>query len=152
VADAVAAKAGTPQEAKGGTAHSVVRARLLLVDDEDLLREVLAEQLEEAGYRVVVAANGTEATRLLAAGEVVDVLVTDLSMPGMDGLAVIRAAHELNPALPAVLLTGYGGEATDIAPGTGTDFAMLRKPVRLADLVDRIQSLLAARKNANQRV
>ena len=129
-------------------------ARVLLVDDEDLLREVLAEQLDEAGYGVLVAANGNEALALLAAGEAVDVLVTDLSMPGMDGLAVIRAAQERRPGLPAVLLTGYAGDGAALAVGGAVSgsFSLLRKPIRLHDLIDRIQSLLAARANVDRQV
>jgi signal transduction histidine kinase/ActR/RegA family two-component response regulator len=120
--------------------------RILLVDDEALMREVLAEQLEEAGYGVLVAASGDEALALLDAGEAVDVLVTDLSMPGLDGLAVIRGAQERRSRLPAVLLTGYAGDGASIALAgaiTGS-FSLLRKPIRLHDLMDRIQSLLAA--------
>jgi CheY-like chemotaxis protein len=129
---------GAPGEAK-------THARVLLVDDEALVREVLAEHLEEAGFGVVAAASGTEALALLAAGEAVDALVTDLSMPGMDGLAVIRAAQERRPGLPAVLLTGYAGDGAALAVGgavSGT-FSLLRKPVSGVLLVDRVRALLA---------
>jgi PAS domain S-box-containing protein len=121
--------------------------RVLLVDDEDLVREVLAEHLEDAGYRVLAASNGSEALALLAAGKAVDVLVTDLAMPGMDGLAVIRAAQERRPGLPAVLLTGYAGDGAALAVGgavTGR-FSLLRKPVSGDHLVDRVRALLAGR-------
>ena len=121
-------------------------ARMLVVDDEDVVRETLAESLEFEGFGVLTAANGTEALSLLAAGEAVDAIVTDLSMPGMDGLALIRAAQECRPGLPAVLLTGYAGDDTALAVNgaiSGT-FSLLRKPTRFRDLVDTIQSLLAA--------
>ena len=105
--------------------------RVLLVDDEAVVREVLAEQLEEAGYRVLAAASGTEALALLAAGTSVDALVTDLTMPGIGGLAVIRAAQERYPGLPAVLLTGYAGDGAALAVGGAVSgsFSLLRKPV-----------------------
>jgi len=135
-----------PADDQGKT---TIPTRVLLVDDEDLLREVLAEQLGDAGYHVLVAASGADALALLAKGEAVDILITDLSMPGMDGLAVIRAAQEGRPRLPAVLLTGYAGDGAALAVGGAVSgsFSLLRKPVRLQDLVDRIQSLLAARAN-----
>jgi PAS domain S-box-containing protein len=135
-----------PADDQGKT---TIPTRVLLVDDEDLLREVLAEQLGDAGYHVLVAASGADALALLAKGEAVDILITDLSMPGMDGLAVIRAAQEGRPRLPAVLLTGYAGDGAALAVGGAVSgsFSLLRKPVRLQDLVDRIQSLLAARTN-----
>ena len=135
-AEVAAAGTGVP------TAVSV-----LLVDDEDLVRKVIAEDLQDAGYGVHVAADGTEAVALLAGDVAVDVLVTDLSMPGMDGLAVIRAIREHRPGLPAVLLTGYAGDGADLArdgPGGG-NFALLRKPVSGLQLIDQIHTLLAAR-------
>ena len=92
-------------------------ARVLLVDDEDAVREVLTLQLEDFGFAVLPAAGGAEALALLAAEEPVDILVTDLSMPGMDGLAVIRAVQERRRGLPALLLTGYAGDGTALALG-----------------------------------
>ena len=129
---------------------AVARVRILLVDDENAVREVLALHLEDAGFAVLAAASGTEALALLAAGEKVDALVTDLSMPGIDGLAVIRAVQERYRNLPAVLLTGYAGDGASLAVGgavKGT-FTLLRKPVRAVQLIDRLQALLAGRTDA----
>jgi CheY-like chemotaxis protein len=131
---------------------TAMSARLLVVDDEDLVREMLAEHLEDAGFGVMAVASATEALALLAAGEAVDALVTDLSMPGMDGVTLIRAAQERRPGLPAVLLTGYAGDGAALAVGgavTGA-FSLLRKPIHIHELVDRIQALLAARTNTNR--
>jgi CheY-like chemotaxis protein len=135
------------------TAASVPRAgcpagapvRLLLVDDEALVRDVLGEQLENAGFCVRAASGGAQALALLDSGEEVDILVSDFSMPGMDGLAVIRAARQRQPCLPAVLLTGYSGDAvaSAVASSAGGRITLLRKPIGVADLVDRIQVLLA---------
>jgi len=95
-------------------------------------------------------ARRAEALALLEAEEPVDALVCDLSMPGMGGLALIREAQSRRPGLPAVLLTGYAGDAAHLAvsgapPGT---FSLLRKPVSVAQIVDRIEMLLAARTKA----
>jgi len=142
---------GTPQRAAAAVdpsgATEATTPRVILVDDDALVREVIAEHLESAGYGVIAAASGTEALALLAAGEAVDALVTDLSMPGMDGLAVIRAAHERRPGLPAILLTGYAGDGASLAVGgaiSGT-FSLLRKPVDGEQLADRVRTLLAQR-------
>jgi signal transduction histidine kinase/ActR/RegA family two-component response regulator/HAMP domain-containing protein len=145
-----AASPDVPSAAVSGTAEASTSMRLLLVDDEVLVRGLLAEQLENEGFRVLVAASGTEALALLAMGEEVDAVVTDLSMPGMDGLAVIRAAQEFRPGLPAMLLTGYARDHDALAMGAAVSgtFALLRKPVRIRELVDRIQALLAAPLNA----
>jgi len=124
---------------------STARARVLLVDDEAMVREVIAEHLEDAGYDVLTAANGTDALDLLGSGETADILVTDLSMPGMDGFALIRAVRERRPGLPAVLLTGYAGDGAALATGGDGAFTLLRKPVSGLQLLDRVRALLAER-------
>ena len=134
-----------------GAARGAEPDVVLVVDDEDLIRETIAEHLEDVGFRVLTARNGADALAILGGGKTVDVLVTDLAMPGMDGLAVIRAAQVQFPGLPAVLLTGYVGDGAVLAVGGAVSgsFSLLRKPVRVAHLVDRIQSLLAMRTGAS---
>jgi len=121
-------------------------ARLLLVDDDALVRESLAAQLEELSCDVLLADSSDEALALIAAGERVDALVTDLSMPGMDGLALIRAAQAQRPGLPAVLLTGYAGDGTALAMSgvISGSYTLLRKPVSAEQLADRVAALLEA--------
>ncbi len=122
------------------------RARLLLVDDEAMVRDILAEEMEAAGYGVIAAASGEAALALLAAGEPVDLLITDLSMPGMDGLALIREVRLRRAGLPAILLTGHATNAAEIAVGgalSGT-LSLLRKPVRGIHLAERVAALLEA--------
>jgi signal transduction histidine kinase len=119
--------------------------RILLVDDEVMVRDTLAAGLEDAGYAVTVAATGTQALAVLQTREDLDVLVSDLSMPGMDGLAVIQEAHRIRPGLPAILLTGYAGHSAHLAVGGMLDksFILVRKPIAAAQLTDRIEALLA---------
>ncbi len=122
------------------------RARLLLVDDEAMVRNILAEEMEAAGYGMLAAASGEAALALLAAGEPVDLLITDLSMPGMDGLALIREVRLRRAGLPAILLTGHATNAAEIAVGgalSGT-LSLLRKPVRGIHLAERVAALLEA--------
>lgn len=134
-----AAVAAAPQAQPNAGAR-----RVLLVDDEAMVRESLACTLEDAGYTVLVAEDGAAALRLLEDGEAVDVLVTDLAMPGIGGLALIRAAQGCRPGLPAVLLTGYTGDAAQFAVSDALEgaFSLLRKPVTAAQLADRIEALL----------
>ncbi|MBK1658809.1 hybrid sensor histidine kinase/response regulator [Paracraurococcus ruber] len=119
-------------------------ADILLVDDEPAVRAVLAAQLEDAGYRVVQAADGAAALAMLRDGPACDLLVSDLSMEGMDGITLIREARGLRPGLPAILVTGYAGDAAVLAVGQNLDgsFALLRKPVTGAQLADRVAALL----------
>jgi CheY-like chemotaxis protein len=134
-----------PRSARPAIARDDTGKHILLVDDETLVRETLAECLREAGYTVLAASDGERALDLIRSPVAVDVLVTDLSMPGIDGLAVIRQAQRERSGLPAVLLTGYAGHGAQLAVGrsvSGT-FSLLRKPVTAAQLVDRIEALLA---------
>jgi PAS domain S-box-containing protein len=139
--DQAAQEPDRPSRGDGGARP----ARVLLVDDEAPVREVLAMQLEDAGFTVLTAAGGRQALERLASMDRVDVLVTDLSMPGMDGLAVIHAVHERLPGLPAVLLTGYAGDSGVLARRVAADgtFILLRKPITAADLIEHLRSLLA---------
>jgi CheY-like chemotaxis protein len=127
----------------GGAAR---RACVLLVDDEPTVRLVLAQELAEEGFEVVDAADGAAALALLDRPVPVDLLVSDLAMPGMDGVALIREARRRCPGLPAILLTGYAGEAAAMAVGGALDrdgtFALLRKPVTGAALADQVAALL----------
>jgi PAS domain S-box-containing protein len=120
--------------------------RIMLVDDQRLVRGVLAAELEEHGYAVVEVEDGDAALALLDAGEPVDLVVSDLSMPGMDGIAFIRAAQHLRPGMPAILLTGYIGEAASLAVdgALSGSFSLLRKPVSGVQLADRAAALLTA--------
>ncbi|CAH2600477.1 Histidine kinase [Rhodovastum atsumiense] len=119
-------------------------ARILLVDDDDLVRETLAAQLEDMGFATLIAANGAEALALLEAGEVVDALVSDLSMPGMSGVVTIQKARLLRPDLPCFLLTGYVGERA--ALDAGDAFTLVRKPVAGRTLAARIEARLESGK------
>ncbi len=121
--------------------------RILLVDDEPSVRETLREELQALGPTVVAAGDGQEALALLEREEPFDVLITDLSMPRMDGLQLIQAAQQRQATLPAILLTGFVTSAAELAIGgavSGT-FTLLQKPVRIATLVERANVLLEAK-------
>ncbi|MDR3530632.1 MAG: PAS domain S-box protein [Rhodopila sp.] len=125
---------------------------VLLVDDDTIVRDVLTLSLEDSGYAVLPADGATSALNRLTSGERVDIIVSDLTMPGMDGLTLIRAVQEWQPSLPAILLTGYASDGAALAIGgaiSGT-FSLLRKPVSGTQLADRIASLLAARKQTSR--
>lgn len=102
--------------------------RVLLVEDDEDNRELMAEVLAAAGCDVVSAASGQEALDKLAEARV-DVLVTDVGMPGMGGLEVAKAAKAMAPDVAVVVVTGWA-EREDIASARGKDVdAVLIKPV-----------------------
>jgi PAS domain S-box-containing protein len=117
---------------------------ILLVDDDVLVRDTLTDQLEELGHKVLAASCGTDALAILRARDAVDLMVTDLSMPGMDGLTLIKEAQGLRPSLPAILLTGYAGDVAALKrEGISRDsYALLRKPVTGSTLNAQVVALL----------
>jgi CheY-like chemotaxis protein len=120
------------------------RSRLLVVDDEPLVREIVSQQLEAEGYAVMTAANGREALAILDAGEEVDLIISDFSMPVMDGVALVGEVQRRRPKLPAILLTGFATNAAEIAVSgavSGT-FSLLRKPITGTQLAERVAMML----------
>ncbi|HEY0424315.1 MAG TPA: ATP-binding protein [Rhodopila sp.] len=115
---------------------------VLLVDDDDLVRETLVAQLEDLGFTTLAASSGRAAIALLEANEDVVALVCDLAMPDLNGIQTIRAARHRRPELPCFLLTGYTGEHAALA-GSDT-FTVLRKPLSGGALAAHIEAVLAA--------
>ncbi|CAH2603725.1 Histidine kinase [Rhodovastum atsumiense] len=125
-------------EDEGSVQPGAGAARVLLVDDDDLVRETLAAQLEDVGFAALVAASGAEALALLRSGEAVDALVSDLSMPDMNGIETIEKARGLRRGLPCFLLTGYMGERAALSSGDA--YTLIRKPVAGRALAARIEA------------
>lgn len=114
-------------------------ARILVVDDEQAVRDLLVKILTSGNYRVEVASDGTTAIEKLSTTSF-DLLFTDLRMPGMDGLSVIREARRHSPGLPIVIITGYSTEASAIEALNMGVQGYLTKPFRLQRVL-----MLAAR-------
>jgi signal transduction histidine kinase/ActR/RegA family two-component response regulator len=137
-----------PPSAEPVPAGEAPAPRVLLVDDEVVVREALAAELADRGWRITQASDGPGALTLMETTPGgFDLLVTDLAMPGMSGLALLREARRRRPGLPAVLLTGLVGDgaaaqsALAEAMGSGP-FALLRKPLDAQDLAARAEALL----------
>jgi excisionase family DNA binding protein len=91
-----------------------LRSRILLVDDDESVRRLLSGMLETA-YDVEVATDGETAMQLLREPDAhYDLLISDLNLPGIDGLMLIRQAQRINPSLPAIVITGYSSESSAI--------------------------------------
>ena len=105
-AAASSAEAGRGAAATAGPAARGGRVRVLLVDDEPVVREILAAQLRNEGFDVAEAEDGAGALAVLDRGEAVDLLVSDLAMPGLDGVELTREARRRRSGLPAILPTG----------------------------------------------
>jgi len=112
-----------------GATPSLPPMRLLLVDDEELIRNGTADMLRDLGHTVTEAAGASQALIALQGGLEVDALVTDYMMPQMHGAELARRAREIHPGLPVLVVTGYAGGDLDI------DLPQLAKPFRQADLI-----------------
>jgi two-component system cell cycle sensor histidine kinase/response regulator CckA len=117
-------------------------ARVLLVDDDDAIRRLAARALSRAGC-VVIQADGAEAA-LAVDLAAVDCVVSDVTMPGMDGPSLVRALRGRRPGLPALLISGYA-DAEQRRALAGEDIAFLAKPFRMAALTGAVGRLLAER-------
>jgi PAS domain S-box-containing protein len=138
--------------AKGGEEPEVVapepipragNERILLVEDNDSLRRIVARQLEELGYHVVTASNGPEALQVLKVDEAIDLMFTDIVMPGgMNGFELGRQAQQRYPALKVLHTTGFTRPFDDVADGEGPPPHVLTKPYRKANLAIKLREVL----------
>ena len=118
--------------------------RILLVDDEQLVREELGGLLEDEGYKVVTAADGEEGLALFRR-EQPDMVISDVRMPRLDGLSLTAAIRQEDPSVPVTVITGHGTESMAIEALRAGVIDFIKKPVRLDDLVAALQRMQAAR-------
>ena len=133
-----------PEPASDDLPTSLVEARILVVEDDDLIRAQVERQLRVLGHRVTVAANGVEALELLLGNREFDLLMTDVVMPaGMNGRELAERARALAPHMRILLTSGHDEDAFRRGSGGhgGDDF--LSKPYRRKDLEVKISRLLA---------
>ena len=122
---------------------SAPRAKILIVEDEFLIRLTLIEVLMDEGYDVLESENGADALALVQSDPAISLLLTDIQMPGgLDGHAVARRAWELRPGLPVIFMTGAPDTADGQVAGTRTMY--LAKPYSPADMCAAVKRMLAA--------
>ncbi len=137
---AAAAEPATPQPlpAAGGT------ERVLVVEDEAAVRSLAARVLTEAGYSVVEASDGGEALQMLEGGLVVDVVLTDVVMPGVGGVELAERLQEQRPGLPVLFMSGYTGSDVVRRGLNQRGVPFLQKPFSPLSLTARLRELLDA--------
>ena len=120
------------------------RHSVMVVDDEPTIRMLVVEILEEMGHVVLEAGDGPSALRLLGTGAHVDLLITDVGLPGqMNGRQVADAALELLPQLKVLFITGYAENAVIGNGPLGPNMALMTKPFAMDVIADRIRAILA---------
>ncbi|HCC36403.1 MAG TPA: transcriptional regulator [Treponema sp.] len=118
--------------------------RLLIVDDEKNIREGLAEFLESEGYETVCAANGEEAWKRFSRGDI-DLVITDLRMPGMSGEELLKRIITETPGLPVIVLTGHGTIETAVNAMRDGAYDFHTKPLKLDHLLLVVKRALSNR-------
>ncbi len=137
------------EEARSFESHDVTlpggSETVLVAEDEDAVRRLISRVLGRGGYRVLEASNGAEALRIAHAhGGRIDMVVSDLVMPGVGGRDLIRALRERWPDLPALLLSGYSDGAVRDQGFPGLDVLFREKPVTPTELLRTVREALDA--------
>ena len=142
----------TDQEAKrivvgDANAHpATTAAHVLLVDDEEIVREATAEMLTDAGYTVTQAGSAAQALKVALADKRPDIVVADYKMPGMSGVELAQALRAERPNLPVLLITGFANLGERDAAG----LPRLAKPFRESEIVARVADLLNRSDSGNR--
>ena len=116
--------------------------RILVVDDDEISRSTLADLFEDEGYDVAVANDGLVAEAMLSSYDP-HLVVTDLVMPGLDGLGLARRIAQSGRGLPVIIVSSHStAEIERLAAEVGAR-GFIRKPIAFADLLELVQSVLA---------
>lgn len=119
-------------------------AKILLAEDDQSMREFLTIALNKAGHNIVACHNGIEALETLKTNQDFNLLLTDIVMPGMDGIELSQMAVKLCPTIKVMFITGFAGVAMDNNLSQDDNAKVLSKPFHLKELVGQVESLLAA--------
>jgi two-component system cell cycle sensor histidine kinase/response regulator CckA len=118
--------------------------RVLLVEDEDVVRSFAVRALRSRGYEVLEAATGAEALEVMQANQGrIDIVVSDVVMPEMDGPTLLKALRRKKPDLKIIFVSGYPNDAFKASLGENEQFAFLPKPFSLPELAAKVKEELA---------
>jgi len=139
-----AGQASPSEHGSAVPAQAVAQGTVLVVDDEPPVRMLISDVLIDLGYAVKVAWNGPSALQTLSAHDRVDLLVTDVGMPGgMNGRQLADAAREQRPGLKVLFITGYADTILSGKGLLGTGMAVMTKPFAISDLAAKIRDMMA---------
>lgn len=137
-------------QAADPVSSDTIRGSVLVVEDEADVRDLIVHALRECGFRVQEAEDGPAGLKAVQSRADIDLLVTDVGLPGLNGRQLADAARAFRPRVPVLLITGYAGKAFEdkqLAPG----MEVMRKPFTLDALVDRVRKLMGDHLVAGER-
>lgn len=126
----------------GVTRHAT--ERLLIVDDDEEMRDLMRKVLEKEGYRVAVAGDGRQALTVLAQGSF-DLVVTDMLMPHDGGLELLERLQRTHPSLPVIIVTAFGDWHSYTRALKLGAAAFISKPLRMSELIAAVHDALEGR-------
>ncbi|MGK7867685.1 PAS domain-containing protein [Falsiroseomonas sp. E2-1-a20] len=115
---------------------------VLVIEDDPSVRLVVLQSLKELGYNSIETENGSEAVPILQSSRKIDLLVTDVGLPGLNGRQIADIGRETRPNLPVLFMTGYAMEATDQSQFLTAGMEILKKPFSVDDFGRRIAAIL----------
>ena len=118
------------------------KGKIVLADDEDGIRLVIKRALTVKGFQVIECQNATQAITAIKSNPDIQLLITDMVMPGMNGEHLIQAAKELNSNIKAILMSGYSNKFEQHTAHAPLPFTFLTKPFTLDELLNTIQKVL----------
>ncbi len=118
---------------------------VLVVEDEPVVRALITEELREIGYRVLEAEDGPAGLRSLQSKDEIDLLLTDVGLPGLNGRQLADAGRELRPGLKVLFMTGYAENAVFASGILETGMSMVTKPFSMETLVSKVREMIAAK-------
>ncbi len=120
--------------------------RILVVDDEQMVRDLMVRALKSKGYEVLEASDGSEALEIIEEPSTeIDMVVTDVIMPRLTGLELVKRMREVQRDVPVLLVSGFSEEMFTGDAVAASKLPLLRKPFRSNDLLDRVRDLLDSR-------
>jgi signal transduction histidine kinase/response regulator RpfG family c-di-GMP phosphodiesterase len=130
--------ADRPESSPQGRGQAV-----LLVEDDPSVRLLIGEVLSELGYRAIEASDANAAIKVLESSQAIDMMISDVGLPGMNGRQLAEVAREHHPTVPILFVTGYAENAAIRAGFLGTNMAMISKPFQVEELAAKIDEMLS---------
>src|SRR4030042_1580367 len=120
------------------------KKRILIIEDDEEMRSLLKEFLNEEGYETDSVDNGSEAYRRLVK-ELFDLIITDIRMPGLTGLDILPGVRRLQPEAPIIVITAFGSEEIHHKVFERGATVYLEKPIHLKNLRDLVQKMVSSK-------
>jgi CheY-like chemotaxis protein len=129
-------------------AHPGAGETVLVIEDDPSVRLLVLQVLEELGYRTIETESGRDAAPILQSSRPIDLMISDVGLPGLNGRQLAEIARETRPSLPILFITGYAEQAADQAAFLEPGMEIITKPFAIDQLAKRIDAILRGRDSA----